>query len=125
MNRALPIAGRAKAARSAARATLAQLLQSLQAEGEAIAGGDADALAQAVADKERALHGLASLDPADRAALREAVRGARELNERNARLLIPRIRVNAARVQTLLGPSGPGDLYSADGRASGIRLRRA
>ena len=125
MERGLPRAGRARGAHSAARATLAQLLRSLQAESEALATGQSDALAQAVAIKEQALRELAGLDPADRAALREALRAARELNERNARLLAPRIRINAARIETLLGPAGPTALYSASGRTCGAPERAA
>jgi flagellar biosynthesis/type III secretory pathway chaperone len=52
------------------------------------------------------------------AALRAEVRRARELNERNARLMTPRLNLNQARLEVLFG-GGPGrSLYLSDGRAA-------
>jgi flagellar biosynthesis/type III secretory pathway chaperone len=98
---------------------LQQLLDLLQAEGNALIGADIDSLAQAVHHKEQTLRRLAAgLARVDRTALRESVRRLRDLNERNARLLLPRIRSNRARVESLLGVMRVGALYSADGRTA-------
>ena len=116
MNRALPpVADRASETSEA----LQQLFESLGAEGDALIGADVDSLAQAVHHKEQTLRRLAAgLASLDRAALREAVRRLRDLNERNARLLVPRIQINRARMESLLGAMCAGALYSADGRTS-------
>lgn len=116
MNRALPpVADPASGVSEA----LQQLLESLRAEGDAIIGADADLLAQAVHHKEQTLRRLAAgLARVDRAALLDAVRCLHDLNERNARLLAPRIQMNRARIESLLGAMCAGALYSADGRTA-------
>jgi flagellar biosynthesis/type III secretory pathway chaperone len=99
---------------------LKQLHQSLLAERDALVREDIDSLAQAVQNKEQSLRRLATgLKPAEAAALHEALGPLRELNERNARLLLPRIRMNQARIETLLGATRTSALYSANGRAAG------
>jgi len=114
-----PPAARASAAPEPARDSLAQLLQILQDEGRALAGGDVEALARAVLHKEATLRQLVSeLGRVDGAALRNAVRQARDLNERNARLLAPRLNINRARLETLFGGGRTDALYLADGRAA-------
>jgi len=119
-------ADRSREAPQAGATALSQLLGCLQAEGGALASGDLDALAQAVHQKEQALQRLASeLAGPDAGALREAVRRARDLNERNARLLMPHVIVNRARMEALFGAARPGTLYSADGRADGLQDRPA
>ena len=106
-------------ASSPASQALAGLLQLLRAEGNALISGDTDALAQAVRDKEAALQRLAAgLERADCAALAAALRHARDLNQRNARLLAPHINANRARIETLFGAARSGALYSSDGRAA-------
>ncbi len=103
---------------------LQQLFESLRAEGDALIGADVDSLAQAVRHKEQALRRLAAgLARVDRVALREAVRHLRDLNERNARLLVPRLQINRARIESLLGAMRAGALYSADGRAASAENR--
>jgi flagellar biosynthesis/type III secretory pathway chaperone len=112
-------AAQAGAVPDPARATLAQLLRILQDEGRALVAGDAEALAQAVQHKGATLRQLAAeLGRGDGAsALGNAVRRARDLNERNARLLAPHLNMNRARLETLFG-GGRGALYLADGRAA-------
>jgi flagellar biosynthesis/type III secretory pathway chaperone len=98
---------------------LAQLVQCLQAESEALVAGDVHVLAQAVADKDRALRDLADgFERGDQAALREAVRSARDLNQRNARLLAAHMNVTRARIESLFGAARTGALYSSDGRSA-------
>ncbi|MBV8210561.1 MAG: hypothetical protein JO133_10920 [Burkholderiaceae bacterium] len=101
---------------------LAQLLHWLQREGDALIGADPDGLAQAVQGKEESLRRLASAveaDRIDRRTLHDGIRRANELNRRNARLLAPHLRMNRARIESLLGARAVGGtLYSADGRAS-------
>jgi hypothetical protein len=108
---------------------LKQLHESLLAEREALVRDDSDALAQAVQSKEQTLRRLAAglpsqVKPADAATLQEALRPLRELNERNARLLAPRIRMNQARIEALLGATRTSALYSASGRAAGAENLR-
>jgi hypothetical protein len=114
----------ADGASAPAAAALAGVLRLLQAEGSALIGGDDDALARAVRDKEAALqHLAASLERADCAALAEVFRHARDLNRRNARLLAPHINANRARIETLFGAARSGALYSSDGRAAAPHSR--
>ena len=115
-----PVADRA----SDASGVLQELLESLGAEGDALMGADVDRLAQAVQHKEQTLRRLATvLGRADRSALREAARRLRDLNERNARLLVPRMQINRARIESLLGAMRAGSLYSADGRSAAAENR--
>jgi flagellar biosynthesis/type III secretory pathway chaperone len=103
---------------------LKQLYESLLAERDALVREDIDSLAQAVQNKEQILRRLATgLKPAEAAALPEALAPLRELNERNARLLLPRIRMNQARIETLLGATRTRALYSANGRAAAAENR--
>ena len=96
-----------------------ELLEALRAEGDALIGADIERLAQTVLHKEQTLRRLAiRLGRVDRASLREAARRLRDLNERNARLLVPRIQINRARIEALLGAMRTGSLYSADGRTA-------
>jgi flagellar biosynthesis/type III secretory pathway chaperone len=103
---------------------LQELLEALRAEGEALIGADIERLAQSVHHKEQTLRRLAiRLGHVDRAALREAARCLRDLNERNARLLVPRLQINRARIESLLGAMRAGSLYSADGRTAAAENR--
>ena len=115
-----PVADRA----SDASGALQELLESLGAEGDALMGADIDRLAQAVQHKEQTLRRLATvLGRADRSALREVARRLRDLNERNAMLLVPRMQINRARIESLLGAMRAGSLYSADGRSAAAENR--
>jgi hypothetical protein len=115
-----PVADRA----SDASGALQELLESLGAEGDALMGADIDRLAQAVQHKEQSLRRLATvLGRAGRSALRETARRLRDLNERNARLLVPRMQINRARIESLLGAMRAGSLYSADGRSAAAENR--
>ncbi|HEX4583971.1 MAG TPA: hypothetical protein VH183_04020 [Burkholderiaceae bacterium] len=127
MKRALPpFAGQASDVPCPAATSLAQLFQCLRDERDALVGANVDLLAQAVHGKEAALRRLAAeLERGDQPALREALRRARDLNERNARLLAPHFRMNQARIESLLGPGRTGALYSADGLAGGAKTRPA
>jgi len=103
---------------------LDRLRESMVAEADALVHADIDRLAQVVQCKEQILRRLAAeLSPSDSTALREAFRSLRDLNERNARLLAPRIRMNQVRIEALLGAMGSGALYSANGRAGGTENR--
>jgi len=103
---------------------LQELLEYLRAEGDALIGADIERLAQTVHHKEQTLRRLAlGLGRIDRATLREAARRLRDLNERNARLLVPRIQINRARIESLLGAMRTGSLYSADGRTAASENR--
>ena len=104
---------------------LKQLHESLLAERDALVREAFDGLAQAVQSQEQTLRRLATgLKPADAATLHEALRPLRELNEGNARLLAPRIRMNHARIETLLGATRTSTLYSASGRSAGAENLR-
>jgi flagellar biosynthesis/type III secretory pathway chaperone len=106
--------------------SLAPLFQSLRDEGDALVGADVDKMAQAVRDKEAALRNLAAeLERTDGPELREALARARDLNERNGRLLAPHFRMNQARIESLLGSARTGALYSADGLTGGAEQRPA
>jgi flagellar biosynthesis/type III secretory pathway chaperone len=121
VNRSL---ARAKDASGWVAEALEQLLESLSSERDALMRDDLDLLAQAVSHKEQTLRRLATgLKSSDAPALREAFRSLRDLNERNARLLLPRIRINQARVAALLGATRTGALYSPNGRAAGADSR--
>jgi flagellar biosynthesis/type III secretory pathway chaperone len=107
-------------ARAAAAAVLSELVQSLHDESDALVSGDVEALARAVQRKDRALRELApQLRLAGSAGLRDTVRGARDVNQHNARMLAARMQVTRPRVESLLGVSGAGTLYSHDGLAAG------
>ena len=121
MNRTLPPVA---APASDVSEALQELLEALRAEGDALIGADIERLAQTVHHKEQALRRLAvRLDRADRAALRQVARSLRDLNERNARLLVPRIQINRARIESLLGAMRTGSLYAADGRSAATENR--
>jgi flagellar biosynthesis/type III secretory pathway chaperone len=103
-----------------AAAVLSELVQSLHDESDALVAGDVDALARAVERKSRALRDLApELHSGGNAALREAVRGAGELNRHNGRMLAARMNVARGRIESLLGPVSANGLYAADGHAAG------
>jgi len=115
-----PVADRASDVSEA----LQELLEALHAEGDALIGADMERLAQTVRHKEQTLRRLAiRLGRVDRGSLREAARHLRDLNERNARLLVPRIQINRARIESLLGAMRTGSLYSADGRSAASENR--
>jgi len=103
---------------------LRELFEALRAEGDALIGADMERLALTVHHKEQTLRRLAiRLGRVDHAPLREAARRLRDLNERNARLLVPRIQINRARIESLLGAMRTGSLYSPDGRSAAAQNR--
>jgi len=107
-------------AASRAAAVLAELVQSLHDESDALVAGDIDALARAVERKDRALRDLApQLRLAGSASLLDAVRGARDANRQNAKMLAAHSNFTRARIAALLGASHAAPLYAADGRAAG------
>jgi hypothetical protein len=121
-----PPAERTSGAPASGAAALEPLFQCLREESDALLGADVDKLTRAVRDKEQALRSLAAgLENADGPELREALRRARDLNERNARLLIPHICINRARIESLFGAARSGALYSADGHAASVESRPA
>jgi flagellar biosynthesis/type III secretory pathway chaperone len=115
---------RANGASDWAAEALQQLLEFLQTERDALIGANADLLAQTVQRKEQILRRLATeLRSSDLPGLQETLRTVRDLNERNARLLLPRLRINQAKIDTLLGAARTRALYSANGRAAGADSR--
>ncbi len=117
---------RTGAAADPAREVLDQLILSLQAEGDALVRGDLEKLGEAVHNKDRNVQRLAAeLGRLDHSALRPAVRMARDLNDRNARLLAAHLNANRARMQALFGPAQSSALYSPDGHAAGAEQRSA
>ena len=117
---------RTGAAADPAREVLDQLILSLQAEGDALVRGDLDKLSEAVHDKDRSVQRLAGeFGRLDHSELRRAVRMARDLNDRNARLLAAHLNANRARMQALFGPAHSTALYSPDGHAAGAEQRSA
>lgn len=121
-----PSSRRTGAAADPAGAALDQLIRSLQAEGDALVRGDLGKLSEAVQDKDRSVQRLAAeLGHLDHSGLRPAVRMARDLNDRNARLLAAHLNANRARMQALFGPAHTGALYSPDGHAAGAEQRFA
>jgi hypothetical protein len=110
---------RANGASRWAAEALQQLLEALLAERDALIGENNELLAQAVQRKEQTLRRLAAeLTTSDLPALHATFRTVRDLNEGNARLLLPRLRNNQAKIDTLLGTTRTGALYSANGRAA-------
>lgn len=115
---------RATAVPGWAAEALDQLREALLTERDALVREDGDLLGQAVQRKEQTLRRLASaLKPSDAAALRDTFRSLRDLNERNARLLLPRIRMNQVRIEALLGATRTRALYSANGHAASAENR--
>jgi len=121
-----PFSRRTAAAADPAGEVLDQLIRSLQAEGDALIRGDLDKLGEAVHDKDRSVQRLAGeLRRLDHSELRSAVRMARDLNDRNARLLAAHLNANRARMHALLGSAHSTALYSPDGHAAGAERRSA
>jgi len=96
--------------RSAADSVLADLVQALHAEQQALVRGDADALPALAGAKSQAFDRLAaavrSAPRAGRAELMQALSAARRLNDTNAALVATRMAVNRARLDTLLSLAG-------------------
>jgi flagellar biosynthesis/type III secretory pathway chaperone len=98
------------------RALFAELVQHLHDETDALIRGDAGRVAALAAQKNDILQRIAPL--AQRAGSdlpRDLVAEARQLNDRNALLLAPRLVAARARLDALR-QSGSPTLYGADGR---------
>jgi flagellar biosynthesis/type III secretory pathway chaperone len=108
------------------RALLADLVQSLHEESDALIRGDAEQVAALAARKNDLLQRLAPL--ASRGATdlpRDLVVEAKTHNDRNALLLAPRVVTTRARLDALRQASDPM-VYGADGRTqSAAPLARA
>jgi hypothetical protein len=95
---------------------MAELIQSLHDESDALVARDFDALARAVERKDRALQDLApQLRFAGADPFKYLVKHARELNVQNGRMLGSQMKVTRCRVDALLGTVGTGTLYAPDG----------
>jgi flagellar biosynthesis/type III secretory pathway chaperone len=97
------------------RALLSDLVQTLHEEGAALISGDADRVAALANVKNDLLQRLA---PFARGAVdfpRDLADQARELNDRNALLLAPRLIATRARLDALRQAGNPM-MYGADGR---------
>lgn len=96
--------------RSAADALLADLVQTLHAEQQALVRGDADALPALAGAKSQAFDRLAatlrSTPRAKRADLVHALSEAQRINDTNAALVAARMAVNRARLDALLSLAG-------------------
>ena len=98
------------------RALLADLVQSLHEESDALIRGDAEQVAALAARKNDLLQRLAPLATRGAQGLpRELVEEAKNLNDRNAILLAPRVVTTRARLDALRQASSP-IVYGADGR---------
>ena len=102
------------------RALFTDLVQSLHEETDALIRGDAARIAALAARKNDVLQRLAPL--AQRGAHdfpRDLVDQARQLNDRNALLLAPRLVATRARVDALRRAGGTM-VYGADGRTQAL-----
>jgi flagellar biosynthesis/type III secretory pathway chaperone len=99
---------------------LTALVQSLHEESDALVAGDADRLASIANRKHRLLQQLAPLVPGAAPNWpRELVQKAKNLNDRNALLLAPRLTATRARVDAIRQAGGQ-TLYGADGRCRAL-----
>ncbi|HTT10227.1 MAG TPA: hypothetical protein VMG60_04990 [Burkholderiaceae bacterium] len=102
------------------RALLAEFVQSLREESAALVRGDAELVAALATRKNDLLQRLAPLVNHDGTRLpRALVEEARDLNDRNALLLAPRLIATRARLDALRRAAQP-TVYGADGRAQSI-----
>ena len=107
------------------RTLFAELVQSLHDESDALIRGDADRVAALALRKNELLQRLTPLIQRDAKDLpRALVDQARELNDRNALLLAPRLVATRARLDALC-QAGNAPLYGADGRTQSIGAARA
>ena len=98
-------------------ALFAELVQSLHEESDALIRGDADRVAALAARKNDLLQRLAPLAKRSAAEVpHNLVDEARDLNDRNALLLAPRVVTTRARLDALRQAANPV-VYGADGRA--------
>ncbi len=98
------------------RALFGELVQHLHDETEALMRGDADRVAALAACKSDVLQRIAPLAPRAAADLpHDLVAEAREINDRNALLLAPRLVAARSRLDALRQAGNPM-LYGADGR---------
>jgi flagellar biosynthesis/type III secretory pathway chaperone len=104
---------------SSPRAVLADLVQALREEGDALVAGDTDRLA-AIADRKDELLQRLSAHARAGALPRELALEAKTLNDRNALLLAPRLAATRARLDFLRQASGAA-LYGAGGQPVVIR----
>lgn len=97
-------------------ALFSDLVQSLHEETDALIQGDADRVAALALRKTDVLQRIAPLAArAGRDMPRDLVAQARELNDRNALLLAPRLVATRARLDALVRAGNPM-VYGADGR---------
>jgi flagellar biosynthesis/type III secretory pathway chaperone len=109
------------------RALFAELVQALGDESDALIRGDADRVAALAAHKNDLLQRLAPLATRGAADIPlDLAQQARELNDRNALLLAPRLVTTRARLDALRQAGNPM-MYGADGRTQsfGAPLARA
>jgi len=106
-------------------ALLAELVESLRREGDALVRGDAESVAHLALRKNDLLQRLAPLASGSAAGLSRAqLDEARALNDRNAMLLAPRLVGTRARLDALMQAGNP-TVYGADGRTRTIGAARA
>ena len=107
------------------RALFADLVQDLHQETDALIRGDADRIAALAARKSELLQRIAPLAQQRAADLpRDLVERARQLNDRNALLLAPRLVATRARLDALRQAGNPM-IYGADGRTQAFRTTLA
>lgn len=106
-------------------ASLVHLIVELEQESIALARGEATDIAELAARKSAHVQALAqlmrSLTDEQRAAYRALLERARDLNDRNAKILAARWLANSARLDALSGASQPeASTYSAAGRKQSV-----
>lgn len=111
-------------ATTSAPTALLRIIAALEEESDALVNGQVESLAEASLRKahwlEEIAQALRGLNAEQQQAWRTLVVRARELNDRNARLLAARLVSNRARLDVLTGfNSARGATYGADGRAQG------
>jgi len=109
------------------RTLLAEFVQSLHEESDALVRGDVAQIAALASRKNDLLQRLAPFARRGDADLpQDLVRQAKQLNDRNAMLLAPRLVATRARLDALVR-AGQATVYGADGmtRSIGAPLARA
>lgn len=105
---------------------LLQVIAALEQESDALVHGEIQSLAEVSVRKARWVEEIAqtvrALSAQERQSWRALITRARDLNDRNARLLAARLVSNRARLDVLTGmnPAQAHSTYGADGRARSV-----
>ncbi len=104
---------------------LLRVISALEQESDALVRGEIQSLTEISVRKarwvEEIAHAVRALSTQERQAWRALIVRARDLNDRNARLLAARLVSNRARLDVLTGThTAPNTTYGADGRARSV-----